>query len=152
MSRLLGPVLVALLLLTATAAPALAADDPLAGEPALVPTGYYLWHGPGGFNLRTHGPGAAHHFRAVLTTDGRFVEVTPVRGELGDAVAVVGGGQRLIVDVTTFGGIDGARFRIVGGTWLHLDLGLDGQPIDPCRIYLGAAGAHPASNPFTLRR
>jgi hypothetical protein len=123
------------------------------GDPGLAsdaPMGYYLWHDDAGMHLRTHGPGEEHLFVARLHTDGQFVDVTNVRGEGRDHVAIVDGGHTLLVRVHTFDGIDGVDFRIEGGTQVRLRLGLDHKLISTDNIFLGAARAHPDSNPFTL--
>jgi hypothetical protein len=123
------------------------------GDPGLAadaPMGYYLWHDGTGMHLRTHGPGEEHLFVARIHTDGQFVDVTSVGGEGRDSVAIVDGGHTLVLRVHTFDAIDGVDFRIEGGTQVRLRLGLDRSPISTDNIFLGAARAHPDSNPFTL--
>lgn len=155
MIRRLVATIAAVILLTAGSLPAQAAADVVAGEPAISPdstTGYYLWRDDTGFRLRTHGPGDAHTFVAYLHTDGQFYAVTTVRTESRDAVAVLNGGHTLALRFHTYDWTDGVDFRIADGTALRLNLQLDGQLIDTDRIFLGAAGVHPANNPFTIWR
>jgi hypothetical protein len=123
------------------------------GDPALTadaPLGYYLWHDDAGNHLRTHGPGAEHLFVARLHTDGQFVDVTTVRGEGRDDVAILDGGHTLLLRVHTFDGTDGVDFRVQGGTSMRVRLELDRELIGTDSIFLGAARANPESNPFTL--
>ncbi|MCC6237144.1 MAG: hypothetical protein IT299_06185 [Dehalococcoidia bacterium] len=116
------------------------------------PVGYYIGRSAdGGIHLRSHGPHARHHFTAVLRTDGTFVDVEGVRLERGDAVRVSDDGHTLRYDVYTFDGLDGVDFRVEGGEVLAFHLELNGRLIDTDRIYLGAADAHPAHNPFRIR-
>src|SRR5687768_15605108 len=88
------------------------APDALRGMPEIrpdAPAGYYIWRDRDGINLRTNGPRGAHHFRAVLYTDGVFVDVKPVAGELGDNVRVMRNGHALILDVHTYDATDGVN-------------------------------------------
>ncbi len=116
------------------------------------PVGYYIGRTDDGrFRLRSHGPNVRHRFTAVLRTDGKFVNVETVRLEAGDGVRVSDDGHTLRYDVHTFDGLDGVDFRIEGGDVVTFHLELNGSLIDTDRIYLGAADAHPAHNPFRIR-
>jgi hypothetical protein len=155
MIRRLFALIAAAILLAAGAPPAQAAADPAAGEPTITDesaTGYYVWHDDGGVHLRTHGPGDDHRFVADLHTDGEFRDVESVRAESRDDVAVLNGGHTLALRFQTYAALDGVNFRIEGGSFLRLRLQLDGRLIDADHIFLGADGAHPAHNPFTIWR
>jgi hypothetical protein len=133
---------------------AVPAPDVLRGAPEIrpdAPTGYYIWRDADGINLRTHGPRGYHHFRAVLHTDGVFVDVEAVFGELRDRVRVTNHGHTLILDVHTFDHIDGVNFRVRGGDWLSFDLELEGRQIPTNYIFLGSMQSHPDNNPFAVR-
>jgi hypothetical protein len=114
-------------------------------------TGYYIWHDDGGFHLRTHGPHARHDFDALLRTDGTFENVDPVRLEAGDRVDLLDGGHELAIHFSTFDFTDGVNFTIREGEHLHFNLKLDDAHIATDHIFLGAHGAHPKNNPFTIR-
>lgn len=125
------------------------------GQPDLTPsspTGYYIWNDENGIHLRTHGPGEDHRFVARLHTDGVFQDVDAVRLESRDNFAVLDGGHTIVMRFHTYDATDGLNFRVRGGTRLRFNLQLDGELISTDSIYLGAAGVHPASNPFTIRR
>ena len=133
---------------------ALAWPGALDGRPTITPdspTGYYIWH-EDGFHIRTHGPGLRHDFVGRLTTDGVFQNVDTVRLESRDDVVVADGGHTLIMKFHTYDYEDGVNFTIAGGDKLRFSLELDGRLVSPERIFLGAAGAHPPSNPFTIHR
>ena len=135
-------------------APTRSAPDALRGAPELrpdAPAGYYIWRDRDGINLRTHGPRGAHHFRAVLHTDGVFVDVKPVADELGDKVRVLRNGHALVLDVHTYDATDGVNFRVRGGTRLTFRLELEDRLIDTEHIFLGSMQLHPDANPFTVR-
>lgn len=157
----------AIAVFAATAVPA-AADGPvdglvdglvdidLSGEPSIsedarTPFGYYLWRGDRGLHLRTHGTAEGQTYTAYLRTDGVFVDVKTVHLEAGDRVAIVNGGHGLILQFHTWEGIDGVDFRLRDGEVLGLTLKVDGELIRTNHIFLGRAGRHPATNPFTLK-
>jgi len=130
------------------------APDALRGAPEIrpdAPAGYYIWRDDDGINLRTHGPREAHHFRAALYTDGVFVDVKPIAGELGDKVRVARNGHALILDVHTYDATDGVNFRVRGGTRLTFRLELEDRLIATDQIFLGSIRSHPDTNPFTVR-
>ena len=125
------------------------------GDPNLTPdspTGYYIWRNEYGWHLRTHGPGEEHLFTARLRTDGVFQDVDAVRLENRDNFAVLDGGHTIVLRFHTYDATDGLNFRVRGGTRLRFNLQLDGELIATDSIYLGAAGVHPPTNPFTIRR
>ncbi len=142
-------------LLLALSVSAFAWSDDLEGHPTLThdnPVGYYLWHNGDGLHLRTHGPGDEHLFVARLHTDGTFENVDAVRLESVDNYAVTDGGHTLLLRFHTYDWTDGLNFNIRGGSYLRLNLRLDGAAIATDSIFLGDDGHHPASNPFTLQR
>ena len=136
------------------AAPAPVAPSPVNdGQPSITedsPTGYYIWRDDG-FHLRTHGPNARHDFDAVLRTKGTFENVYVVRLEDGDHVDVLDGGHELAIHFKTFDFTDGVNFTIRDGERLRFNLKLDDKHIGTDHIFLGAHGAHPDHNPFTIR-
>jgi hypothetical protein len=141
--------LLALLVPAVSAAPVSDAE----GVPNITipsPTGYYLWHTDDGWHLRTHGPAAEHVFDAVLHTDGTFENVSAVKLESGDNVAVVDGGHTLLARFHTYDGEDGVNFTVRDGTKLRVDLKLDGSLAMPSQIFLGMAARNPKNNPFTI--
>lgn len=153
-TRTLFAVFTALVLLAGSVASTLAADARVAGAPALNadwPTGYYLWRNDDDFHLRTHGPQARHDFVAYLTTDGQFRDVDVVRAENRDNVRLINGARTLVLHFHTYDATDGINFRVAGGSALRLDLRLDGHRISTEHIFLGAGGAHPAKNPFSVK-
>ncbi|MBI3967459.1 MAG: hypothetical protein HY329_17630 [Chloroflexi bacterium] len=142
-------------LFVATAVPAFAWPAGVEGcRPITVadPAGYYLCHDGTGLHLSTHGPGDEHEFIAVLRTNGRFESVSTVRLESRDAAVVTDEGHTLVFRVRTFNYTDGVAFRIDGGGVLHLNLELDGVPVAPTQVYLGAGSVNPPANPFTIAR
>lgn len=131
------------------------AESPLQGGPSLTPerpVGYYIWHDEDGMHLRTHGPGAEHHFTARLHSDGIFEDVEAVRLENADNFAVVGAGHTLLIDFHTYNWTDGVNFRLKDAGMIRFALKLDGEVISTDSIFLGAEGVHPESNPFIIRR
>lgn len=132
-------------------------DAPLEGRPAQLdaggPAGWYVWHDDAGFHLATTKPvPVGTTFTAVLTTDGRFTDVSRIRLEGADLVRTRLRGHQLTVVFRTHDGIDGVNFRIDGGQRLHVALVEGRQRIDRDQIYVGAGGAHPEHNPFVLCR
>ena len=154
-ARSLFSLAAAVALFVTAALPALAWPGGVEGRPTLTadsPVGYYVWHDENGMHVRTHGPGSEHDFVARMHTDGIFTNVDTARLESRDKIAVADGGHTLVLRFHTYNYTDGVNFRIAGGDKLHLNLELDGAPIATDSIYLGAAGVHPPSNPFTIDR
>jgi hypothetical protein len=114
--------------------------------------GYFVWHNDDGWHMRTHATPAGRVFNGRLHTDGTFVDVQPVRAESTEQLAVVDGGRTLVFRLVTFDHYDGIDFRIDGGTHLRAYLEQNGLWSPRRDIYIGGAGTHPLTNPFTLWR
>ena len=141
--------------LVAFTVPTFAWQSRLEGNPGVSdasPAGYYLWHDDDGLHLRTHGPGAEHSFTARLHTDGVFMDLSPVALEADDQSYLENGGHDLVIKFHTYDGIDGVDFRIDGGSIMTGEANLDGAPISPANIFLGASEKNPVQNPFGLPR
>ncbi len=142
-------------LFAAAAASVFAWSGDVQGAPKMdetTPTGYYIWHNDDGWHLRTHGPGDDHNFVARLHTDGVFADVDSVRLESADNFAVTDAGHTILLRFHTYNWTDGLNFRVVGGSYVRFNLGLDGQEISTDSIFLGEDGQHPDSNPFVIHR
>ncbi|MGH2459104.1 MAG: hypothetical protein ACRDIY_09585 [Chloroflexota bacterium] len=135
---------------------ALAWSGQVEGRPASFEAGgtdgYYVWHGPDGFHLRTTDSSGVYKYTGELHTNGVFTSVDPVRLEKDDQIAVVDGGHTIKYSFVTAEGIDGVDFRIDGGTHLGLWLDRDGRRIDSSNVFLGEDVVHPPSNPFRIHR
>lgn len=131
--------------LTVDAAEPAVADPQIATE---SPQGYYLFRNEDGLHLRTHGDADGQHFVAVLHTDGQFVDVRAIREEQQDGVAVLNGGHTLVVNFTTYQGIDGVDFRIRGADKLGATFFTNEHLTRVGHIFIGSEGHHPAHNPM----
>jgi hypothetical protein len=153
--RLIGALAAAAALLLATVPVSLAASErAFDTTPDITtdsPTGYYIWRSDDTIHVRTHGPGARHDFDAVLTTDGTFENVDPVRLEEHDRVDLRDGGHQLVMRFTTFDATDGVNFNVRDGEHLRFNLKLDDRDIGTDHIFIGANGHHPKSNPFSIK-
>jgi hypothetical protein len=146
----------ALLLAGVTVAPAFAWPDRLEGRPEQLEAGgdsaYYIWTEGEEFFLATTGPGPMRAFRVLIHTDGEIEDVDQVRLEDGDRYELRDGGQGLLVEFHTWDHVDQVRWRVRGGTHVSFDLRVDGHPIRPENVYLGAEGSHPRSPFFRIAR
>lgn len=112
--------------------------------------GYYVWHDPQGWHLRTTTPvKTGHSFTGTIVASGDITVVRQVRDEGDDRVSVAGGRLRFSFD--TYNGVDGIDFRVGCSESLTFSLNASGRPVPQDRIWLGATGSAP-SNPFTLTR
>jgi hypothetical protein len=81
--------------------------------------------------------------------------VTPHRNEDNpkdhDTVTVLGQ-ETLSFHFDTFRSVDGVSFSPSCASSMKFDLQINGSEAATSTIFLGAAKAHPATNPFTLTR
>lgn len=123
-----------------------------AGFDAGDANGWYVWNDDDGFHIRTTTPAdRAHPFTAVITTDGRFADVSKVRLEGADDIRILDGGHRLVVRFHTWDGVDGVDFKTTGDD-LRFRLEEYGLLVPDGRIFLGHFELHPGNNPFTIHR
>jgi hypothetical protein len=130
------------------------------GQPrfgALPNPGYVIWFDNGEWHLRWTSKRFGREASGLISTDGRFGDVRKVRLEDGDLVARH---DSLIAWETRNDGrgysdgraeVDGIAFRI-NGDRLTFTLLVDGVPVQPSLIHLGASGVRPHRNPFTISR
>jgi hypothetical protein len=109
--------------------------------------GYYIWQDRRGrWQIRWNGGGGKQHFAGTITTNGDFVEVTPVGFEGQDQFTWNTG----IVSFDAFASIsrDGLQFRTTGKT-VTFDLQLNGMAV-PALVHIGQQAVSPAVLPVTL--
>jgi hypothetical protein len=117
------------------------------GRPDTVPgTGYLVWLEDDVWQVRW--VGAGREASGLVTTDGRIHEVRREGLEGGDRVVR---GASLVAWVTRGYDRDGVAFR-ADGSRLTFTLLFDGALAAPHQVWLGARGAHPPRNPFTVGR
>ena len=147
----------ALLLADLTMSTVFAWPDRLQGRPTQLDSGgdrgYYIWtDDDDNVHLSTTTISELHRFHGVIRTDGEIENVDQNRLEEGDRYRILDGGHVLVVDFTTNGYIDNIRWDVNGGTFMHLNLDVDGHNIDPDRVFLGHDGDHPDSSEFRVPR
>jgi hypothetical protein len=154
MKKLLMAAVGALSLVAAMAGVANAAEpDPRTlGEPIVgphSPYGYYIWmDGDRVHVLTTDGGGDPARYTGVITTDTVIRNVDVARPEDGDWA--VASGDTLQFHFFTAGHVDGVHFTAPGSHRLTFRLYRNGHLIRTDHIFLGAAGFHPAGNPFSV--
>jgi hypothetical protein len=122
------------------------------GRPARDP-GVRLWHDTDGWHLRvTHKAIHDRVFSGVIQTRGTLVGVHSVRLEKNDYVKVGSDGHTLRFRFNNYGGTDGIDFGTHCAPFLRFGFTTDGHVLAPAHISIGAAGRHPAHNPFVIRR
>jgi hypothetical protein len=163
--RLIGSLLGLALLgsaivIPATAAAATCDENHWPAATQGVPTTYkagaragdYIWHSRTGWHVRVTHPGSR---RVVFT--GKIVSDTPltvssVKLEKWDAIRLSADKLTLTYRFVNYGRIDGFDFRTACATKLHIKGGMAGSKLPIGRIWIGRAGHHPLSNPFTIGR
>jgi len=132
---------------TTTAATATVND----GRPSIDP-GVTLWHDANGWHVRvTHKAIHDRVFSGVIKTSGTLTDVHAVRLERNDYVKVAADGHSLRFRFNNYGGQDGFDFTTQHAPYLAFAFTTDGHVLRPAHISIGAAGRHPATNPFVLR-
>jgi hypothetical protein len=122
------------------------------GKPALDP-GVRIWHDTKGWHVRvTHASLHERTFAGVIRTRGELVDVTPVRLEGDDRIKVSADMHTLGFRFHNYGRIDGFDFKTHCAPGLSFGFLSDGKVVPPRFISIGAAGRHPARDPFTIRR
>ncbi|HTE85701.1 MAG TPA: hypothetical protein VK821_13305, partial [Dehalococcoidia bacterium] len=135
-----------------------ASQDRIEGRPLSFRTGSragaYFWHdNPVGLSLRTTDQIGVHHeYTGTITTDGTFINISPIQLDPDDSVSLDGSGQILSFDFHTFSGVDGVDFEIAGGTGQELYIQWDGRDIPVARVYLGRNSVHPLYDPMMFCR
>lgn len=130
-----------------TVAPAVAQGQPALNENSAV--GYHIWIDGDRIHLRTTDPGGdASLYTGRITTDGHFRDVDLIQPEDDDWA--VGSGDTLEFHFHTANQVDGVSFTAADAGRITFHLMRDGHEIRTDRIYLGAAGAHPPGNPFSI--
>lgn len=115
-------------------------------------TGYFVYHNDDGWRLRTHDSPSGKTFSGRLHTDGEFVDVSLVRAESTEELAIDDGGHTIRFRFRTFNHIDGLDFRVNGGTRVRFNLQTNGAQTPTGDIWVGHDGLHPPHNPFVIRR
>ena len=114
--------------------------------------GVYMWHDADGWHLRvTHKGHAERIFSGRITTPGT-ISAQRVRDEKADKVVVGPNGHTLEFRFTNYGAIDGVDFHTTCAPRLNVSLRSDGAKVPVERIFIGHAGSHPLSDPFTIQR
>lgn len=114
--------------------------------------GDYLWHDGKGWHLSVTHIG---HAKAVFTGTikaSRPISYVKVRDERNDVVKLSADKRTLTFRFVNYAYLDGLDFRVDCAKWVGFSLQADGHRLTPRRVFLGAKGVHPTSNPFVIER
>ena len=117
--------------------------------------GVYVWHDPdGGWALRaTHaGPHDRVIFSGTLTTSGKFVDLTRVKDEANDIVAISPNHRTITFRFVNYGWVDGLNFATHCSTSFDVRIAIDAALAPTSLVHLGAAEVSPLTNPFDIAR
>jgi hypothetical protein len=119
------------------------------GQPRTQGSGYFVWVDDDVWHVRWIGRGTRREASGLIATDGRFSGFRRVQLEQDDQIAQ---NAKLIAwQAISLDRVDGVDFR-TSGDQLTFTLLIDGDPVSPSQIFIGANGGHPARNPFRVRR
>jgi hypothetical protein len=122
------------------------------GRPARDP-GVTVWHDTNGWHVRvTHNTIHDRVFSGEISTTGALVDVNAVRLEKNDSLTVGSAQHTIRFRFDNYGGIDGFDFTTHCAPYLQFGFLSDGHVVPTTRINVGAAGHHPAHDPFVIRR
>jgi len=125
--------------------------SPNEGRPSRDP-GVTLWHDDSGWHVRvTHNAIHDRVFSGSIHTSGKLTDVHAVRLEQNDYVKVGAGSHTLVFRFNNYGGTDGFDFTTENTPSLAFGFATNGHVLAPAHISIGAAGRHPAHDPFVLR-
>jgi hypothetical protein len=114
--------------------------------------GYFVWRDDDGWHVRWTTKGKRRTFAGTISCDGAFMNVEPVSKGQRDWVKRRGDGV-IRFDTVVEGGVDGVDFRLSpSAERITFDLEMDGRPVAPDLVRLGARKRRPASVPFTIDR
>ncbi len=122
------------------------------GSPGRSP-GVSVWHDETGWHVRvTHNALHDRVFSGEIHTTGTLVGVSAVRLEKNDRLVAGSDGHRLAFRFNNHGAIDGFDFGTQCASYLEFGFATDGHVVSAKNIAIGAAGVHPAHDPFVIRR
>ena len=123
-----------------------------AGFHPQAPAGDYIWHNDYGWHVRvTHRGTGRMVFTGVITTPAPM-HVRLVKDERRDHVVLSSDRLRLAFRLVNHGAVDGFDFVESCAQTTKFSLFVNTHRTPLTRIDVGAASAHPTSNPFVIER
>ncbi|MBP2643091.1 MAG: hypothetical protein H6Q67_978 [Firmicutes bacterium] len=155
MKRRMLSFLVSLMLLSITgyvfAANSLSLDGrPDGFMPGKTP-GYFIWQDKNGLHIRTTSSGNKHVFSGAIYTDGVFENTFGKTESADDHFVVNGDRNKINFQFTNIEGVTGMDVHLKNGTYVTVNLSVDGNEMNPSQIFLGENGWHPMRSKITLR-
>lgn len=115
--------------------------------------GVYMWHDRDGWHGRvTHATDDKTTFTGRLQSVGTFVGVKAISLEQNDTLQVGTGGHVVNFKFENYGHIDGFDFRTSCAPSIAVTLSRGAHRLPTDRVFIGDHKAHPAGNPFRIRR
>jgi hypothetical protein len=111
-----------------------------------------VWHDATGWHVRvTHRSLHDRTFAGAVHTSGEFVDVDRFKLERNDMLKVSADKHTIVFRFNNYGAIDGFDFHTSDAPALKFGFLSDGRVIPPRLIGIGAAGRHPAHDPFVIK-
>jgi hypothetical protein len=116
------------------------------------PEGYYIGQSNGWFTLYVTQPGPQTvDFTGTIESTGLILDLSSTKDEVPDYVELQGS-SILNFGLVDHSDLDGFTFFAGCGSTITFNLSIGGVTAPSSEIFLGAAGGHPAQNPFVLTR
>lgn len=112
----------------------------------LTQPSYFVWVDPAGWHVRWTTP-FPHLFSGMVTANGEIRSLQRAGG--GAPVWLSRVGQRIVFATPTFGGTEGFDFQTTG-TAVTFSLALNSFQARVSQVFLGRAGVHPSTMPFSV--
>lgn len=112
--------------------------------------GYYIWHDPGGWHVRTTTPANTHTFHGTIRIDGEFWAVRTFSPDTGDIVLHDLNQNTIQFKFNTSGEADGLDFDVRDASYVQFELYIDGRIAQRNEIALGRYNHHPDGGVFRL--
>jgi hypothetical protein len=116
------------------------------------PEGFYIGQSNGWFTLYVTQPGPQTvDFTGTIESTGLILDLSSTKDEVPDYVELQGS-SILNFGLVDHSDLDGFTFFAGCGSTITFNLSIGGVTAPSSEIFLGAAGGHPAQNPFVLTR
>ncbi|MDR3564311.1 MAG: hypothetical protein P4N59_23140 [Negativicutes bacterium] len=135
--------------------------------------GYFIWQDGDRWYIETTANGREQNFKGIIETQGKFADIRTVAARRSDRVGqsplekifdlaernidanndrvtVNSDNNRINISFRTAQEADGISFTLRDSEFMKFTLYIDGQVIDPSRVYLGRQNRNPGENPFRI--
>ena len=113
--------------------------------------GFFIWNHDGDFRLHaTTRDGEKHVFTGIVHTNGQFVDIKDQNFDKNIDFYKLKNDDTIEFSFVTTKLDIGINFKIVDADYMNFELYMDGEKVDPRKIFIGSRNWHPDDYKFTL--